>query len=39
MNSFLCPFVDLFVHPGLEDLRSSDVDSLGWSRLMTATPV
>ena len=29
MKYFLCSFVDLFVDPGLEDLRSSDVDSLG----------
>ena len=26
---FFCSFVDLFVDPGLEDLRSGDVDSLG----------
>ena len=26
---FFCFFVDFFVDPGLEDLRSSDVDSLG----------
>ena len=29
MNSSFCSFVDLFVDPGLEDLRCSDVDSLG----------